>query len=157
MKAQSPFRNLKIVHTAILCGLAFFAIISLVIPRQDMGQDADKSFEQILQAIAAVISLLSLLVGFNIFKKQLLAARNDGGSAATRMAIYRSACITWWAIIDGPGIFSIIGFILTGNYIFLALAVFHLALLAVFMPRRDNIILLLNLTSEEVQKLEGKL
>jgi hypothetical protein len=154
MQRQSPFRNLKLIHTAILCGLAFFAIISLVIPR---SLDSDKTLEQTLQAIAAGISLLSLLAGFNIFKKQLLTARNNGGSAETRMAIYRSACITWWALIDGPGIFSIIGFILTGNYAFLALALFHIGLLAIFMPRKGNIILLLNLTSEEVQRLEGKL
>ena len=156
MQPASPFRNLKIVHTAILCGLAFFAIISLVIPRQ-VGQDTDKTFEQILQAIAAGLSLFSLLIGFNIFKKQLLAARNNGGSAETRMAIYRSACITWWALIDGPGIFSIIGFILTSNYVFLALALFHLCLLAILMPRKGNIILMLTLTSQEVQRLEGKL
>lgn len=154
MQPTNPFRNLKIVHTAILCMLAFFAIVSLVVPR---SQDSDKTFEQILQAIAAGISLLSLLVGFNIFRKQLYAARNNGGSAETRMAIYRSACITWWALIDAPGIFSIIGFILTSNYAFLALAIFHIGLLAIFMPRRDNIILLLNLTNEEVQRLEGKL
>ena len=154
MQPQSPFQNLKLIHTAILCGLAFFAIISLVIPR---SLDSDKTLEQTLQAIAAGISLLSLLAGFNIFKKQLLTARNNGGSAETRMAIYRSACITWWALIDGPGIFSIIGFILTGNYVFLALALFHIGLLAIFMPRKGNIILLLNLTSQEVQRLEGKL
>lgn len=155
MQPQNPFRNLRIVHNAILFMLTFFAIISLVIPRQAV--DADKSFEQVLQAIAAAASLLSLLIGFNVFKKQLVTARNNGGTAETRMAIYRSACITWWALIDGPGIFSIIGFILTGNYSFLALALFHIVLLAVFMPRRANIIMLLNLTSEEVKRLEGKL
>lgn len=157
MQTQNPFKALKILHTVILCGLAFFTIISLVIMRDEISKDFDKSLEPILQAVAAGASLLSLLIGFNIFKKQLVAARNNGGTAETRMAVYRSACITWWALIDAPGILSIIGFTLTGNYAFIGLVLFHMGLLAIFMPRKDNIILLLNLTSEEVQRLEGKL
>lgn len=157
MQPQNPFKALKILHTAILCGLAIFTIISLVIPREEFAVDSGKSLEPVFQAVAAGASLLSLLIGFNIFKKQLVAARNNGGTAETRMAIYRSACITWWALIDFPGILSIIGFTLTSNYAFIALVLFHMGLLAMFMPRRSNIILLLNLTNEEVKRLEGKL
>jgi uncharacterized membrane protein YozB (DUF420 family) len=154
MQPQSPFKALKILHTAILFGLAFFTIVSLVIPREEIAKDFDKSLEPILQAVAAGASLLSLLIGFNIFKKQLVAARNNGGTAETRMAVYRSACILWWALIDAPGILSIIGFTLTGNYAFIGLVLFHIGLLAIFMPRKSNIILLLKLTKEEVQRLE---
>ena len=154
MQPQNPFKALRLLHTAILCGLAFFTIISLVIPREEIAKNLDKSIEPILQAVAAGASLLSLLIGFNIFKKQLVAARNNGGTAETRMAVYRSACILWWALIDAPGILSIIGFTLTGNYAFIGLVLFHMGLLAIFMPRKSNIILLLNLTKEEVQRLE---
>lgn len=157
MQTQNPFKALKILHTAILFGLAFFTITSLVIMRDEISKDFDKSLEPILQAVAAGASLLSLLIGFNIFKKQLVAARNNGGTAETRMAVYRSACILWWALIDAPGILSIIGFTLTSNYAFIGLVLFHMGLLAIFMPRKSNIILLLNLTTEEVQRLEGKL
>lgn len=156
MQPQNPFKALKLLHTAILFGLAFFTIVSLLIPREEFAKGFDKSFEPVLQAVAAGVSLLSLLIGFNIFKKQLVAARNNGGTAETRMAVYRSACIMWWALIDAPGILSIVGFVLTGNYAFIALALFHFALLALFMPRRSNIIMLLNLTTQEVQRLEGR-
>jgi hypothetical protein len=46
--------------------------------------------------------------------------------------------------------------VLIGNTVFIILALFHLALLTVFMPRKDNIVLLLNLTTDEVHRLEGK-
>jgi hypothetical protein len=68
--------------------------------------------------------------------------------------MYRGACIMWWALLEAPGLFAIISYMLTGNKVFIVLSLFHWALLAVFMPRRDNIILLLNLTSEDVQRME---
>ena len=70
--------------------------------------------------------------------------------------IYRTACILWWAMIEGPGIAAGIGFILTGNYAFFALAIFHLLIMLVFSPRKSNITMFLNLSSDEVARLEGK-
>jgi hypothetical protein len=70
--------------------------------------------------------------------------------------MYRTACIMWWAMIEAPGIVAGIGFILSGNYAFFALAIFHLLTMLVFAPRKANIILFLNLSSDEVARLEGK-
>lgn len=156
MQPANAFKTLKILHTAILGGLIIFTILSIVVPRDMVAGKADHDMEMILQAIAAGVSLLSLLVGFNLFKKRLVIVRNSAEPAEQRFAMYRAACIMWWALIDGPGIFAIISYFLTGNYAFLALALFQMALLAVFMPRKDNIVLLLNLTSDDVQKLEGR-
>ena len=152
----SQFKALKVLHTALLLGLASFMIVVYVVVSQGaMASEKDKTLETALQAVAAVLSIGSLLVGFNIFKKRLLAARNDTGSGETRFVLYRGACILWWAFLEGPGLFATASYFITGNLVFIVLALFHLALLAVFMPRKDNIVLLLRLTTEDVQKLEG--
>ena len=52
-------------------------------------------------------------------------------------------------MIEAPGIFAIVGYILTHNLAFFFLGLLHIVILFIFMPRRDNIILLLNLNSEE--------
>jgi hypothetical protein len=152
----SQFKALKVLHTALLLGLASFMIVVYVVVSQGtMASEKDKTLETTLQAVAAVLSISSLLIGFNIFKKRLLAARNDTGSGETRFVLYRGACILWWAFLEGPGLFATASYFITGNLVFIVLALFHLALLAVFMPRKDNIVLLLRLTTEDVQKLEG--
>jgi hypothetical protein len=152
----SQFKALKMLHTALLTGFALFVIVAYVLISQGLLQyPKDKTLETALQAVAAVISIGSLLTGFNIFKKRLLAARNDTGSGETRFAVYRGACILWWAFLEGPGLLATVSYIITSNMVFLVLALFHLGLLAVFMPRKENIVLLLNLTTEDVQKLEG--
>lgn len=146
------FRTLKILHLALVTGLTILLITSLVSP----DKKTDESFERILQVVAVVVSLSCLLVGFNLFKKRLVVVRNMTGDAESRMNAYRAACIVWWAMLEGPGLLAAIGFLLTGNYAFFALALFHVAILAVFMPRKENIVLLLNLTADETARLEGK-
>jgi len=151
------FRVLKIYHLALLGGITFFAIIAVImVITKTIPPLNNNSIEQILQAITAVVSLAALLVGFNLFKRRITQARSATGTAEERMNQYRTACVTWWALIEGPGIFAVIGLYLTGNFAFLALALFHIVILAVFMPRKENIIVLLNLTTDEVARLEGR-
>lgn len=139
----------------MLAGFGIFIIIAFIIPGEEMRiNDDDKSVETVFQAVAAVISLGSLLIGFNIFKRQLAASRNINEPPEKRFEMYRGACIMWWALLEAPGLFAIISYMLTGNIVFIILSLFHWGLLAVFMPRRDNIILLLNLTNEDVQRME---
>jgi hypothetical protein len=155
MQTQSPFKTLKILHTAMLFGFGIFIVIGFFIPAEEMRmKEDDKTIETIFQSVAAVLSLGSLLIGFNLFKKRMMASRNINKPAEKRFEIYRGACIMWWALLEAPGLFAIISYVLTGNKVFIVLSLFHWGLLAIFMPRRDNIILLLNLTSEDVQRME---
>jgi hypothetical protein len=72
------------------------------------------------------------------------------------MEMYRAACIMWWAMIEAPGIVAGIAFIISGNFAFFALAIFHLLAMLVFAPQKANIVLFLNLNNDEVARLEGK-
>jgi hypothetical protein len=153
--AASPFKLLKIVHTTLMAGLAAFIVVSFVLVNQGlMGKD-DKDLDLIFQVIAAVLSISMLLIGFSKFKKGLVEARNSPEPGEIRFDKYRAVCIVWWAMLEGPGLFSTICYLLVGNVAFLALAIFQLIILAAFMPRRDNIIVLLNLTTDEVRRLEN--
>lgn len=155
MQQPNAFKVLRILHTALLIGMAMFNIIALVVVQKGMTPAAGESFQRIFQLVCILFSGALLLAGFNTFKKKILAARNDLGPGEQRMDLYRAACILWWAMIEGPGLLAVVGFILTHNYAFLALALFHLAVLWVFTPRKANIVVLLNLTPEEVGRLEG--
>ncbi len=156
MQTVNHFRALSILHAALVIGLLLFTGLSALLPLQDIRIDDDGTFENIFQAVAAVASIVCLVGGFSIFRRKLPAIRASNEPAEAKMVSYRGACIVWWAMLEGPGILGVVGYIRTGNHVFIALALFHLALLAVFMPRKNNIAFLLNLTTEEVQRLEGK-
>ena len=72
------------------------------------------------------------------------------------MTEYKTACITWWAMIEIPAVFAIVCYLLTSNLSFFFLALFHILILFLFRPRNANIHLLLNLSSAEITDLEGK-
>jgi len=151
----NAFKLLKIIHLALLLGMFLMITIPLYIVLKGMAVAADESLGRTLQMVCVLLSVACVVIGFNIFKRRILAARNDTASADQRMEQYRSACITWWAMIEGPGFMSAISFMLTGNFAFFALAVVHLIILFVFTPRKANIIVFLKLDSKDVKLLEG--
>jgi hypothetical protein len=155
MQQQNAFTTFRILHAALLIGLTLFIIISLVVTLLGFHK-ADEQLQRTLQVVCILVSTISVIGGFNIFRKRIFAARNSLGTGEERMEQYRAACILWWALIEGPGLLATISFLLSGNYAFFALAVVHLLILLAFMPRKANIILLLNLTPQEVARLEGK-
>lgn len=153
---QDAFKALKIVHLAIAAGLLLFAAIILLLFQTGQVKAMDTSLERTLQVVTVVVSLGSLFIGFNLFKRKMMEARNSTAPGETRMNLYRTACIIWWAMIEGPGLLAVVAFFIAGNYAFIALAGFHILLLFFFMPRKENIIVLLNLNSKEVAQLEGR-
>jgi len=151
----NAFKLLKIIHLALLLGMFLMVAIPLYLVLKGMAVATDESLGRTLQVVCILLSVGCVVIGFNIFKRRILAARNDAASADQKMEQYRSACITWWAMIEGPGFLAAISFMLTGNFAFFALAVVHLIILFVFTPRKGNIITFLKLDSKEVKLLEG--
>jgi hypothetical protein len=156
MQQPNAFKVLKVLHTALLTGMIVFSVIAIILVQRNLIAAKGETLERSLQVVCILVSGVMLLAGFNIFKKKMMAARNHTGPGEQRMDLYRAACILWWAMIEGPGLLATIGYILTHNLAFLALAVFHITCLFVFSPRKANIVVLLNLSSEDVLRLEGK-
>jgi protein-S-isoprenylcysteine O-methyltransferase Ste14 len=153
---KDTFRIIKLVHLGVSLSLLVGIAIVIFVVQSGHAKGEDASLERILQTVAVVLSVGILLIGFNRFKRAMLAARNNPGSGEERMRQYVAACITWWAMIEMPGIFAAICYFLTQNFAFIVLASTHFLILLIFMPRKENIIVLLNLNPNEVAKLEGK-
>jgi hypothetical protein len=155
MQQSNAFNQLKIIHIAVLISMVMFNVVALVLTLQGLAGLVDESFQRILQVVCILLSFMFIIFGFKVFKKKIFGARNSIEPGEKRMELYRAACITWWAMIEGPGIIACIGFIISGNYAFFALSILHLLILLAFTPRKANIILFLNLNSEETARLEG--
>ena len=148
------YRNLKMLHKALLSGIAIFIAIAFYIVYQRKEEWADPSLDRTLQLVAVIFTVGSLVTGFRLFNKKIIELRHSGLPVRKKLETYRAACIVWWAMIEGPGLFATAGYFITGNGAFFALALFHLAILAVFMPRRENFKLLLNLSDIEMDELD---
>src|SRR5690349_19909198 len=122
------FKALKIVHTTLLAGVDVFMVIAVVmISLELIVLKTTESLETVFQVMAAIISMGSLLIGYNLFKNQLVASR-ESSPGEVKFAMYRGACIMWWAFLEGPGLFATVSYLKTGNMVFIILALFHLAI-----------------------------
>ena len=153
-KKQNAFAALRILHLSMLIGIFVFAGVAIFVTRDQPLASSEEGLNRTFQGIAAILSLGALVIGYRMFSRKILAIRTNTANGIKRMDEYRKVIITWWALIEGPALFAIICFMLVGNYAFLALAGFHFLLMLLFAPRKDNIILLLNLSGDEVKTLE---
>jgi hypothetical protein len=153
---QDSFKLLKTIHLVIVTSITGFTVLIYVLFKRGLLHPNSPSMERTLQVTAALVSVILFVIGLNLFKRQILKARNSNKDGVGRFQLYRNACITWWAMIEGPGLFAIVCFALTGGYAFLVFAAAHILALIVFMPRKENIAVLLNLSNQEVDQLEGK-
>jgi nitrate reductase NapE component len=153
---QDAFKLLRTIHFIIVASITFFTVLIFVLFKRGQLHPAAADMERTLQVSSVLLSLILFVIGLNLFKRNMLKARNSTESGEVRFGKYRTACILWWAMIEGPGLFAVVAFALTGSYAFLLWAAAHILALIIFMPRKDNLIVLLNLTSEDVKLLEGK-
>lgn len=154
MNKTNGLSGLIIIHKAMLIGqliflaICFYLVYTKSAPTGDM-EDLDK----ILQVIAVVISVGGFLIGTSLFKKKLLQARSIEAGNAQKFDMYRAASIIQWAFIEGPSIFCIIGFFLTGNYAFMALAATLMLLFTMMVPSKTKAAFQLGISEADLEEL----
>jgi len=74
-------------------------------------------------------------------------------AADQKFEVYRAASLVQWALLEGPAIFCLICFFLTGNYAFLGLALVLIILFFLLGPTRTKIAFQLGLSEDERDSL----
>jgi hypothetical protein len=153
MQKGNSFSALNILHKAMLAGQVLFATVCFYMLYSKTVIPALQDLDKILQVLAITLSAAGFFAGNFLFKKRLLQAKESPAGLTEKFAIYRSACILQWALLEGPGIFSIICFFLTGNYAFLALAATVILLFVILGPSKIKIAFQLGVTEDEIATL----
>ena len=73
--------------------------------------------------------------------------------AKEKFAVYRSASIIEWALLEAPVLFCIVCFFLTGNYAFMALAVVLIFLFVLVAPSKTKTLNHLQINEAELDEL----
>lgn len=148
MNIAGIIRKLKFQHTVFLL-LLIVAIAGAFVYTSTADIVENENLERTGSAVAVILSVACLLVGFNLFKRKIMEARSLE-LPEIRIRKYFTACMIWWSLIYLPGIVALALFVLTAYYSFVALAVLHCLILLVFMPRKNNIAILLRLTEKDL-------
>jgi hypothetical protein len=153
MQKANALKALNIIHKALMTGVILFASVCAYLIYSKTILPATKELDKILQVVALVLTAVSIFAGMNIFKKKITQIREMETAAKEKFDIYRSACIIQWALLEGPSLFCIACFFITGNYAFLALILVILFLFAATAPSKNKLLLQLQITEAELDEL----
>ena len=134
-------------------GLLIFAIIVFAL-NYLLGQGSlDQSMIRIFFIAVIVIAIMSIFMAPRLYKKRITDALSPGLSLMDKLNIYRSALIVYLALCEGPGLFAVIVYFLTGyKPLLIVIAVVLLAML-LKRPEKSKIFNDLQLSSQEQLEL----
>jgi hypothetical protein len=153
-KSIHPLKALQLLHRIMLLMQVVFAIIMIGLIASGLQQPSAKDLNSVLQVIVIGLGAACYFAGTHIYKKKLSAIKEANIPAGEKFSQYRSASIVLWAMLEGPTLFCIISFFLTGNYAFIALAAVLLFFFFIFGPNRQKLFLFIGLSEQETDELK---
>ena len=153
MQQGHALKALNIIYKALMAGQILFASVCIYLIYSKLVLPAADELDKVLQVVALIITAGGIFTGMSLFKKKLVQIRETSAGAEEKFNLYRSACIIQWALLEGPSLFCIICFFLTGNYAFLALMVVVLFLFAMTAPSKIKVLQQLQISEAELDVL----
>jgi hypothetical protein len=140
-------KALKILFIALAVfqiALAVIAFILISTGFSSNSPDLLPVFTYLIPVLCAVMVFVSVIT----FKTKISKV-DSSGSLKDKLDAYRGLYITRCALIEGPVIFTIIAYLLTGAQMFLIIAIVMLLIFISFYPSLQKIIKELPLSSTE--------
>lgn len=140
-----------VMHTAFLYAQVLFAITIYFIA--DKTALFDEATSKIVETIAALFTLASVLTGFTLFKKKVQVLKDDVTiSVEEKLQQYKTYSIIKFAMLEAPSLFAVLTFFLTGNIYYMFLAILLIVVFAAQRPTVPLIIHHLAVTREDLME-----
>lgn len=149
---NSKIKTLQIIHLAMILGQVFFALIAFFL-NKDRAASATEENELLLY-IVPLIAAIGVIAGSFMFRKRL-AVLSPAASLSEKHALYQGACIMRYAFLQGPSLFAIAIYLMTGNLVFLLFSGLLILYLIYLRPSENTIAETLGLTAEEIAQDPG--
>lgn len=155
MQYQQPtnfkelYNSIKILPLALIAGLCMISGIAIFLKQ---GEKMTDNFGELFVIIIALIAAAGFVMGSYIFRKRI--ADSMGKTMIEKLVIYRQATIVRFALLEGPGILSIVLFFLTGNYLYMVISGAMVFFMILNRPTDDMIATHLMLTEEDKQQMK---
>jgi hypothetical protein len=146
-------KKLQTVYKALLMGQVLFAGLAVFIRMQGVITNVSEETSRILQVVAVVFAFSSVWAGMSLYRKRVAAVRVSEISAEKKLSEYTSTSLIKWAMTEGPCLFCIAGYLLTGNWSFIGLGAILLFIFAGYAPQKSKVVAELGLNELEAEKL----
>jgi hypothetical protein len=142
---SSPKQKLKAIQIfflALTIGLVLFAVIVVVVDFMNgpvLGKDELVNRDILLGAVI-ITGVICLFGARSYYNRTMKMVDISSFSLADKLNQYRAALIIYMAFCEGPAIFSVIIFFLTGNYWVFAITALLLAAMLLKAPTKTRMI-----------------
>ena len=145
---SADIKALKIIHAAMAIGQVLFVAIIVFLVLTGLIPGVEGSLANILLMITVFFILSGTIGSQLLFQSRLNLARKET-TLAGKLAVYRSALIIRYALIELPSLFTVIAALLTGNTLFLLLAGMIIVFFLTLYPSATRVAMHLGLEPEE--------
>ncbi len=146
------FKLITLVHAALLIGQILFGVVTYSITNST-GLNL-KPGNDVFFYVALLLTVGGMLMGTLLFKQQV-AKLADKASLREKLTAYQAALIIRFAFSNGPSMFGIVVYMLTGNLFYMILTTLNVLYFIWIRPTKDKIKEDLSLTYEEELAMEG--
>jgi hypothetical protein len=138
LTTQEYFRKLSIIHGAMLTGMILLTLVGIYISQVSPIVIDNELFRRVLLGLIPLVAIMGIYIGARLFKTRLLPLR-EKQHLKEKLGGYTALLLLFLALLEGPALFSIMGFILTGNYLFLGITLLLFFIFIMNKPSRDKI------------------
>jgi cytochrome bd-type quinol oxidase subunit 2 len=152
--SKEYFRILKILHFALAMGQLLFAGVTLLLVFGKNSSYQQNAIHEVLifAYLVPFVALTGLAVSIFVFKNHLAKIKNKN-SLEQKTGLYQTAQIIRWAAIEGPGLFALVIFLLTGNSIIFGIFGLLILYFVSLYPSREKAIADMELNYNESQQI----
>jgi O-antigen/teichoic acid export membrane protein len=152
---SSDLKSSSIIFGALLTGIIVFSAASIAINQMNGPFIIDSHLAEIFLIVVIAISAICLFSAHMIYNKRVQRIQQSTVTLREKLEQYRAALILYLALTEGPALFSIISFLLFGNFRFLAITVILLVNMFMKRPSKSRLIEDLQLDIKEQEGLES--
>jgi len=135
----ADYKALSTVTKALIAGILFFLVISLVIHFVQGGFIEGKNLENIAFTTVLVISVLVIIGARVIYTRRVGNLMENNESSREKLDVFKAITITHMALCEMPAILSIAMFICFGNFFMLLPVAMALAEMVKKFPTQQTI------------------
>jgi hypothetical protein len=144
---SEQFRVTGIIYGALIFGLiTFFAIALFIVENKNI--EPIQSINEIFKFLIPIAGFAVMFLARSIYNKNISSV-NFSEDLLAKITKYRTIKIIQWAQIESGAFLSLVGFILTGNYLYAIVFLFLLGYLILIKPSKEQFINDLKISGEQ--------
>lgn len=154
---KNALKTTSIIHLALIAGQVLFMIVAYITNKNIKYFDYKDSRNDVFFYIAPLMAITCTVVGGFLFNQQLgkfhQQAAGSGKTLSEKLQAYQSALIVRYALLEGPSLFGIVCFLITGNLFYLLISACLIITMISLRPSVNAAEAYLQLSYDETQQL----